>query len=60
MDSKYEIFTAERSKLDLTNQYEVNKFFSSIHPEVVLIAAAKVGEYMQIVFIPQTLFIKIL
>ena len=43
MDSKYEIFTAERSKLDLTNQYEVNKFFSSIHPEVVLIAAAKVG-----------------
>lgn len=43
MDSKYEIFTAERSELDLTNQDDVNKFFSSINPEVVLIAAAKVG-----------------
>jgi GDP-L-fucose synthase len=37
------IITKDLSELDLRNQSEVQKFFSNIKPELVIIAAAKVG-----------------
>ena len=37
------LITANRSSLDLTNQSEVSDFFSTTKPEVVFLAAAKVG-----------------
>lgn len=37
------ILTKDLSELDLRNQSEVQKFFSETKPEIVLIAAAKVG-----------------
>jgi len=38
-----EILTATRDELDLTRQIEVEKWISKFKPEVVIIAAAKVG-----------------
>jgi GDP-L-fucose synthase len=37
------IITKDLSELDLRNQSEVQKFFNNIKPELVIIAAAKVG-----------------
>ncbi len=42
-DKNYEVFTAERSELDLINQDHVQAFFSRINPHLVIVAAAKVG-----------------
>lgn len=38
-----DIITEELSELDLRNQSSVNKFFEETKPEIVIIAAAKVG-----------------
>lgn len=38
-----QIITATRSQLDLTNQYEVDKFIGKHDPDQVYLAAAKVG-----------------
>lgn len=40
-----EILTAPRSVLDLTDSTEVNEWVSNHRPDVVVIAAAKVGGY---------------
>ena len=40
---KEDIIVATRSELDLTEQIEVRKFFSDQRPDVVYLAAAKVG-----------------
>ncbi len=37
------IITKELTELDLRNQASVNKFFEEVKPEIVIIAAAKVG-----------------
>ena len=37
------VITRSRQQLDLANQAEVNEFFSTENPEVVILAAAKVG-----------------
>ena len=37
------LVTAERKKLDLTNEKSVNQFFYENQPDIVIIAAAKVG-----------------
>jgi GDP-L-fucose synthase len=37
------VITEERETLDLTNQHQVEEFFKSRKPEVVFLAAAKVG-----------------
>jgi GDP-L-fucose synthase len=42
-NSNNEIITANRSKLDLTNQNDVLKFFKKNHFDQVYLAAAKVG-----------------
>ena len=42
------IWTVDRSEVDLTNQREVNKWFKTHEPKYVFNAAAKVGE----VFVP--------
>src|SRR6478672_8451801 len=39
----YNIITAGSSRLDLTNQAAVNHFFRQERPEIVILAAAKVG-----------------
>jgi len=39
----YKIITADRKKLDLTNQDKVNKFLKKIKPKAIIIAAARVG-----------------
>ena len=41
-------------ELDLTNQGMVTDFFSSEKPDLVILAAAKVGLYTQIIPIPQS------
>ena len=46
-------------ELDLTNQKEVNTFFNIEKPDIVILAAAKVEVFMQIVHIQQISFIKI-
>lgn len=38
-----EILTCPHEKLDLVNQYDVKKYFENQKPDVVIIAAAKVG-----------------
>ena len=38
-----ELITASRNELDLTNQNDVKKFFEKFSPDIVIIAAAKVG-----------------
>lgn len=40
---KYKIITAERKKLDLLNQNQVNNFFKRNKPNIVIHAAGKVG-----------------
>lgn len=42
-DKNNQIITESRSKLDLTNQKQVKEFISLRKPDVVIIAAAKVG-----------------
>lgn len=42
-ESGNQIITANRSKLDLTNQQAVNEFFKDTQPDQVYLAAAKVG-----------------
>jgi GDP-L-fucose synthase len=37
------VITTDRSSLDLTNQQEVTDFFQDVRPDVVFVAAAKVG-----------------
>lgn len=39
----FEIITADRKELDLTNQQEVFSYLEKTKPEIVIIAAAKVG-----------------
>lgn len=39
----YTVITNDRKYLDLTNQEQVSKYFSILKPDVVIIAAAKVG-----------------
>lgn len=41
--TKYKILTADRKKLDLLNQSEVNDFFKRNKPDIVIHAAGKVG-----------------
>ena len=41
--SEFEVLTANREKLDLTNQDEVKRFFLKMQPDYVVIAAARVG-----------------
>ena len=41
--NKYHVITAEKKKLDLTQQNSVNNFFRKHSPDIVIIAAAKVG-----------------
>jgi len=43
LGTKTEIITASRSELDLVNQKDVYSFFESKKPDMVIIAAAKVG-----------------
>ena len=40
------LLTSSRSNLDFTNTFEVEKWFKKNKPEVVIIAAAKVGGIM--------------
>lgn len=40
---QYEIITATRSELDLCNQSQVHRFLADRRPDIVVIAAAKVG-----------------
>ncbi len=40
------LITRTRSELDLTNQAAVNEFFAAVKPELVFLAAAKVGGIM--------------
>jgi len=42
-EGKYQIISRELDELDLRNQAEVNAFFEKEKPEVVIVAAAKVG-----------------
>lgn len=42
-DTQIEILTCDRNEVDLTNQSQVNKFFSQNHIDEVYLAAAKVG-----------------
>jgi GDP-L-fucose synthase len=39
----YNVITVDKKDLDLTNQYDVKRFFTSFNPEYVFLAAAKVG-----------------
>lgn len=48
------------TELDLTNQQSVSDFFEKEKPDYVLLAAAKVGEYMQIVHIQPIIYQTIL
>src|SRR6056300_642821 len=41
--TKYTILTAERKNLDLLDQHKVNSFLKNNKPNVVIIAAARVG-----------------
>lgn len=45
-DGRYDVITATRSELDLTNQSAVHEFMQAKRPEMVIIAAAKVGGIM--------------
>ena len=38
-----EIIVRSRKELDLTNQLEVEKFMNIVQPDIVILAAAKVG-----------------
>lgn len=42
-------------ELDLTNQQEVNDFFTQEKPKYVFLAAARLGEFLQTIHIRQTL-----
>ena len=53
---KRTIITASRNELDLTKQEEVNKFIEKFRPDEVIIAAAELEGYMQIVLILQNLY----
>ena len=41
--SGFEVLTANRAELDLTNQDEVKRYFLKMQPDYVVIAAARVG-----------------
>ena len=41
--SKYKILTVNKNKIDLRNQIEVNNWIKKNKPDVIIIAAAKVG-----------------
>ena len=43
LNNNFEIITRTHEELDLTNQKNVRKFFQSELPEIVILAAAKVG-----------------
>lgn len=43
LKNNFEIITRTHEELDLTNQKNVRKFFQSEQPEIVILAAAKVG-----------------
>ena len=47
------IWTVDRSDVDLTNQKEVNKWFKAHEPKYVFNAAAKVGGIIVIIIIRQ-------
>ena len=45
-----------RKELDLLNNNSVKDWFNANNPDVVILAAAKVGEYKQILNFPVILF----
>ena len=45
-ETKKNLLTTSRINLDLTNTYQVEKWFENNNPQVVIIAAAKVGGIM--------------
>ena len=44
------LLTAKKTELDLTDASKVNNWYKNNKPDVVIIAAAKVGEYLLIQF----------
>ena len=59
-EKKYKnIYVKKRNELDLTNFEKVKNYLNKIKPDAVILAAAKVGVFKQIIVFQQILFMKI-